>query len=150
MEDKIKKIIEDTLSGQAVECVGINIRGKENSRVIQICLDKENGITLDECAAFSRMISDRLDIEDNHLDMPSYRLEVSSPGLDRPLKTQNDFFRNYGRSVKVLYNYKDVIRSVEGKIGVAEKDKVEIILKNDTVYIPYTAINKAIIQINWS
>ncbi len=149
MENEIKKIIAEVLKEQPVDCLEIDIRGKGDSRVVSICLDKEDGITLDECAYYSRRISDRLDLEDSHLNLPAYRLEVSSPGIDRPLKTQADFKKNTGRVVKVIYNDADEIRSVEGKIGTADKDKVSIILKKDTAEISYAVINKATIQINW-
>jgi ribosome maturation factor RimP len=66
-----------------------------------LCLyiDKEGGVTLDDCANFSRELSTILDVED--VIPTAYRLEVSSPGLDRPLKKKDDFIRFAGQMVKV-------------------------------------------------
>ena len=62
-------------------------------------IDKPGGITVDDCEAVSRQFSDRLDQEDFIED--SYIMEVSSPGLDRPLKKDKDFERNLGREVEI-------------------------------------------------
>ena len=62
-------------------------------------IDKPGGITVDDCEAVSRQFSDRLDQEDFIED--SYIMEVSSPGLDRPLKKEKDFERNLGREVEI-------------------------------------------------
>lgn len=70
-------------------------------QTVRLVIDKRGGVTLDECAAVSRRLSADLDIED--VVPGRYTLEVSSPGLDRPLKTPADFRRKMGESVTLKY-----------------------------------------------
>ena len=68
-------------------------------KILRVTIDRDRGVTLDDCAAVSRDLSTALDVEDL-IDL-KYSLEVSSPGLDRPLQTARDFARQAGRLVKV-------------------------------------------------
>jgi ribosome maturation factor RimP len=81
------------------ELVDLEYRRESHGWVLRVFLDKEGGITLDDCAVASRQISSLLDVED--LITTSYSLEVSSPGLERPLKKAADFERFAGSQVKI-------------------------------------------------
>ena len=81
------------------ELVDIEYKRTGREALLRLFIDKEGGVTLDDCAGFSRELSTLLDIEDF---IPcEYNLEVSSPGLERPLKSKEDFERFAGRLIKV-------------------------------------------------
>ena len=71
-------------------------------KILRIFIDKDGGVSVENCASVSRYLSEELDKEENaEVIEGAYTIEVSSPGLDRPLKTKRDFERNLGRMLKV-------------------------------------------------
>ncbi len=96
---KLKEIISDLTAAQDVELVDVELKGSPGNQVLRVFVDVEGGISLKLCAELSRDISDALDTDD--IIPGRYRLEVSSPGTDRPLRTIADFRRNKGRRVSV-------------------------------------------------
>jgi len=102
------------------------------------------GITLDQCVKLNREISDILDIEDI---LPGrYRLEVSSPGIHRSLKTKNDFRRNEGRLVAL--NLVDGDR-IEGCIKKVINSDVYIEIEDDQIKCPLSSIQLAKFILKW-
>lgn len=96
---RIQQLAEPILQEMGMELVDLEFKREGRSWLLRFYIDKEGGVTLDDCADFSREIDTVLEIED--LIAASYRLEVSSPGLDRPLKKPEDYQRFAGRLVKV-------------------------------------------------
>lgn len=127
--NEIKNLILPILASHQVDFIDLELKGRVGAQVLRVFVDTDGGITLDQCVILSREISDALDRRDI---LPSrYRLEVSSPGLDRPLKSPRDFQRNLGRQVKIKYldeegNSATVIGQIEG----ADDDLV-VVLEND-------------------
>lgn len=104
--ERLTAVAENVVEYYGVELVEIShFPGK--FQTVRLLIDKKGGVTLDECAAVSRRLSADLDIDD--VVPGRYTLEVSSPGLDRPLKTQADFRRKIGESVTLKF------RDDEGK-----------------------------------
>jgi len=87
------------LASMQLELVEVEYNRAGRECVLRLFVDKQDGVTLDDCADFSRELSIVLDVED--VIPCEYNLEVSSPGLDRPLKTEADYDRFAGRLVKV-------------------------------------------------
>jgi ribosome maturation factor RimP len=112
LKEKIEKAVEELCEPVAVsyglELVQVQYRREEHGWVLRILVDRPGGVSVDECGTLSREISDLLDVEDL-IDTP-YRLEVSSPGLDRPLTKPADFDRFAGREITLK-----TIRPVEGR-----------------------------------
>ncbi len=120
LENKIAKLAEQIAASMGMEIVLVEIRGEGNGSVVRTFIDKPGGISLDDCERFSRRISVSLDVEDW---IPfRYHLEVSSPGLDRPLVKEADFLRFGGRNVKVRTRLSlDGQKNFRGRIlGVTE------------------------------
>lgn len=104
----VKKIGEPILEQNKYELVDVEFVKEGSDNFLRIYIDKPGGITIDDCQIVSELISNKLD-ENDPIDK-GYFLEVSSPGLDRPLKTDGDLKRNIGKDVEVkLY------QNVEGK-----------------------------------
>jgi len=97
--ERVTDISRPILDSMRMELVDIEFKRSGREAVLRLFIDKEGGVTIDDCAGFSRELSAILDVEEF---IPChYTLEVSSPGLDRPLKTAADYERFVGRLVKV-------------------------------------------------
>ncbi|MCF8091470.1 MAG: ribosome maturation factor RimP [Desulfotignum sp.] len=97
--DQITQVAEPLCQGENCELVHVEIVVWNRQTTIRVYADKSGGITLGDCADISRQLGDLLDV---HIpDMGSYRLEVSSPGPQRPLKKKQDFHRFKGSVVKI-------------------------------------------------
>ncbi len=147
---KIAPLIEDLIQGFGLVLIELNIHALGGKTGIELFIDKpKGGITIDDCAQINRKLGDLIDQQ--NLIENSYVLEVSSPGLDRPLKTVKDFFRMMGRNVRFF-----LAQSVENKmehVGLIKSvndDRVLIETKSaQEVIIPMAFINKARLEINF-
>ena len=97
--EKVTELIEPVLEPLGFELVDMEYLTRHGRQVLVIYIDREGGITVDDCAMLSRELGDLIDIKEviDH----KYVLEVSSPGVDRPLKKEADFIRVIGKKVKV-------------------------------------------------
>ena len=92
--------------------VDLELVGAEHYRVVRVLVHRDPGVTVETCVAISHEVGDLLDVED---PLPGrYRLEVTSPGLDRPLETDGDFQRARGRKLKVVLTSG---RSLSGRLS---------------------------------
>ncbi len=98
--ESVKELIRPLLEEQNFELVDILYRREQGKMVLRLLADKEGGITLNDCALLNEKIGALLDEKD--IMNQSYILEVSSPGVDRPLVTKRDFERVKGRLVRVV------------------------------------------------
>jgi ribosome maturation factor RimP len=96
---QVTMVAEQMLSSLGMELVDLEYTRQGRAMVLRLFIDKEGGVTLDDCAGVSRELSEVLDVEDIIPD--HYTLEVSSPGLDRPLKKIEDYEKYKGRLVKI-------------------------------------------------
>ncbi|HSW37954.1 MAG TPA: ribosome maturation factor RimP [Acidobacteriota bacterium] len=99
LETEIGELAERVAASMNMEVVLVKIKGEGNRSVVRAYIDKPAGITLDDCEQFSKRLSVALDVED--LIPFSYILEVSSPGVDRPLVKEADFERFCGKNAKI-------------------------------------------------
>lgn len=97
--EKVTRLTQPILDELGLELVDLEYRQHGREWFLRLFVDKEGGVTLDDCAEFSREVSMILDVEE--VIPVAYRLEVSSPGLDRPLKKPSDFERFKGELVKI-------------------------------------------------
>jgi ribosome maturation factor RimP len=96
----IREIAGRVATAHGVEVVDVELRGGGKARTLRITIDRLEGVTHEDCANVSREVSTILDVEDA-VQGPSYTLEVSSPGLDRPLKRPEDYQRFTGSRLKL-------------------------------------------------
>jgi len=95
---RIEELAETLLKAEGLELIDLEFRKEGRGWVLRLFMDKPGGVTLDDCADISRQLGDQLEVED--LIPHAYTLEVSSPGLDRPLKKERDFLRSIGKTVQ--------------------------------------------------
>ena len=98
-ERRLYELIEPTVNALGFELVGVQLRGGRSRGLARVYIDRDEGVTVDDCARVSHRINGLLDVED---PMPGeYDLEVSSPGADRPLFVERDFVRFRGADVQL-------------------------------------------------
>ena len=100
--DRISTFTTPILEPINAYLVDLNMRGEGGTTVLEVFVDTDNGITADECALVSRSLS--AEIERQNIFTGRYRIEVSSPGLDRPLKLERQFRKNIGRQLRIITN----------------------------------------------
>ena len=131
----LQQTLETTLAGLGYELVDLERSGK--GKLLRIFIDKPGGVTLDDCAAVSNHVSRVMAVEGIDYD----RLEVSSPGLDRPLKKEQDFVRYAGQKARIKLrvplagqrNFVGVLREARaGKVEIEVDDgkRVSVDLSN--------------------
>ena len=98
-EDRIRQIAERVGMSEGIEIVEVSCRGGGSNRLVRLYIDKPEGVSHADCEFISREVGTILDVED--LVPGPYRLEVSSPGLDRPLKKLSDYVRFIGAEALV-------------------------------------------------
>jgi len=144
--EKIKELLSPILSREGVHLVDLELRGYTNNQVLSIFVDTDSGITLEQVASITREIEGMLDLED---PIPGrYRLEVSSPGIDRPLTEPWQFRKNIGRWLRVLYNQQDKKLERTGLLKEVKEDRILLADKNEELEIALSQIIKAVIKIN--
>lgn len=158
LKDLINNYAREISEQEGVELLEVEIYPGGKGLILRVFIDKENGVTIKDCENFSRALEAILDVEDPI--KTSYILEVSSPGLDRPLKEKRDFQKHIGRAVKITTKEKIADRTFfigklidvgddwirielieQGGRGIKKKEKSELL------YIPLAKILKAQIHI---
>mgnify|MGYP001769470882 CR=1 FL=1 len=140
--EKLKNIVVPILEDERLELVDIEYKPVGKRWLLRVYIDKEQGVTIDDCAYVSREFARLLDVED--IIAHPYTLEVSSPGLTRPLRTSEDFKRNRGKRCRVITGQAiDGRNEFVGEIETVTADEVQIREKIGVVDIPIYAIKKA-------
>ena len=139
---QVWRLAEPLCLGEGMELVHVEFHREPAGRILRLYLDKPGGVTLDDCAAVSRQLSDILDVA---LDAQGpYRMEVSSPGMRRPLGKRSDFERFRGcrakvRTARPIKGRKNFTGTLEGVSGPT----VRIVADNQTMTIEFADIVKA-------
>jgi ribosome maturation factor RimP len=124
LAQKLWAILEPVVQHQGYEIIELEANGGRNG-LVRIFLDGPNGITLDKCAEFSRLFSDLLDVEDPI--QARYTLEVSSPGLDRPLRKPDSFKKAVGQQVVLKYGPQGAkLTKLRGKLIAADEASIQV------------------------
>jgi len=146
--DRVESLADPILRDEGMELVETEYRREARGWVLRLYIDKERGVTLDDCARLSQEIGRVLDIEDV-ISVP-YILEVSSPGLRRPLRKVKDFIKYRDRTIRV----KTVTpvgnrRQFKGKLLDMAGDSIEIDMEGEVFRIPLSNVAKANLEIDF-
>jgi ribosome maturation factor RimP len=150
IKDKIHRLACQSAENEGLEVVGTEILGSGRRLLLRVFVDKIGGVTIRDCEKMSRTLEALLDVEDPIKG--SYVLEVSSPGLDRPLVTQRDFEKNVGRLARIITTEKiDEQTFFIGRIvDVGEgwvRIKIEAKGGEKDIFVPSGNISKARLEI---
>lgn len=141
--ERVKAIAQPVLQELGLELVEVEFRREAGGWILRLYLDKPGGVTLGDCQRVSEELSDILDVE-NPIEYP-YTLEVSSPGLNRPLSREADFVRFVGQRARV--NTSQAIGGQRRFLGILKGYEAgQVVLEREdgiVVHIPHTLISKA-------
>ncbi|HSC48049.1 MAG TPA: ribosome maturation factor RimP [Gammaproteobacteria bacterium] len=142
MRERLLGLLEPAVEALGYELVELEFHGQGGGSLLRLYIDKAAGVTVDDCEQVSRQVSAVLDVED---PLPgAYTLEVSSPGLDRPLRKQADYARFAGRQAKLeLALPRAGRRRYTGTLKGLESDAVLIEVDGEMQRLPLAEIAKA-------
>ncbi len=143
VRDRLREILRSGVEALGFELVEAELVGGGHSPTLRVYIDSPQGITVQDCADVSRQISAILDVED---PIPgSYVLEVSSPGLDRPLVTPEDFRKRLGETVKVKLRrpLESGRRNLSGQLLEATATGVVVEVDNEKFELAFDLIERA-------
>jgi ribosome maturation factor RimP len=146
-ESRIWEIAEPAIQSEGMELICVECLQMKSRWIVRLYIDRDGGVTIDDCALISDQIGDLLDV--NNIPPEAYTLEISSPGLDRPLVKDKDFIRFLGRRVVVQTEHKiDGIRNFKGilkdyRTGEDGEKTIILDLSGKIFTVPREAVAKA-------
>ena len=142
LEQKLQEMLQGAVEDSDCELWGIECQRAGRFMTVRLFIDKEGGVGVDDCADVSRQVSAILDVEDPIAD--KYNLEVSSPGLDRPLFTLEQFQRYVGEDIAVHLRIPVLDRRKwQGKLEKIENDMLTLIVDGQEQVLIFGNIQKA-------
>ena len=138
LQKMLENLFFPVLEMRGIELVELVVSGGQRRKLVRIYVDRPNGITIGECAELSRLLADVLDTHDPVEG--TYVLEVSSPGLTRPLKNDRDFQRALGKPVKLVV---DKQGTIVGILQTVTQSHLGVLVEGESVAIEQTRVQKA-------
>ena len=146
--EKIEKVIEPVAASIECELVGCEWAFGAGQGILRVFIDRPGGARLSDCEKLSRLIDPVLEVED--LIDPRYNLEVSTPGLERPLKKLTDFTRFAGQKIRLRTKIPIEHRShFRGELKGVEGEEVLMEVEGITFRIPHKEVDRANLEVNW-
>ena len=135
-------LFEPDVSALGYELWGLELGQSGHGSILRVYIDKDDGITIDDCVLVSQQLTGLLDVEDPIKGQ--YELEVSSPGMDRPLFKIEHFKKYIGETIKLsLYEKQDNRKRFVGVLTAVNNDEIIINCDNEEVTLPFDVIEKA-------
>ena len=125
--EKLDALVAEACTFAGVSLVEMDMFRAGKRRTVRLYIDKPEGVSIDDCSKVSRHLSDALDLDPDVIE-GAYTLEVSSPGLDRPLKSVADLLRNKGRTIRVT---RSTGKPLTGKLLEADENNLTLALKGN-------------------
>lgn len=142
IHDSILHLIEPVALQNGVELVDVDITTEHGQRVLRAFIDKEGGVTVDDCATLSGYFEDVLDMSEALTGR--YVLEVSSPGLHRPLRTALHFQKAVGQKIQLVTHEKiNGRKNYKGLLKSADETQVTLEIDDSDYVLPLKEIQKA-------
>ena len=145
---KVMELAKEATEIAGVELFDVELLGQVRKMIVRVIIDSDKGVGIKDCERVSRQLEALLDIED---PIPgSYTLEVTSPGLDRPLRSIKDFEKFVGRLARVVTKEKiDNQTFFVGRIKAVNGENILLELDNKEIKIPYELISRARLEIEF-
>ena len=147
LREKIVEIAEKISSDAGFFLIDIIIRGNEGNRVIEVYVDGEKNVTANDCAEINRKINKV--IEEEKIICASFRLDVSSPGTDRPLLYLKQYLKHINRQFEVTYNLAGIKKKIKGTLKNIKGDQLTFYTDREII-INFSDIIKAKVLISFS
>lgn len=148
LSTQLTELVAPVVASAGVELVELDVRGSHGSRVVKLIVDADDGVSVEVCAQLSREVSAVLDAEDP-ID-GKYTLQVSSPGIDRPLRAPRDFARNVGRPVRLVRRQPtDLPGEVTGTVVAVDGSTLTLEVEGEPLEVAFTDVDHGRIQLPW-
>ncbi|MGQ9694295.1 MAG: ribosome maturation factor RimP [Thermodesulfobacteriota bacterium] len=147
--EEVRQLAEPMLRAQGFELVDVEYQRERQGWVLRIYIDRQGGVNIENCAEVNRELGTILDVHD--IIPNPYTLEVSSPGLTRPLKKLDDFSRYQGRLIKVK-TWQPIGkrgRIFKGRLMGIDGEKIIVKVDNEVIEIHFPSIAKANLEIDF-
>ena len=145
---RIEKLIAPVIESNGAFLVDINIRGERNSKVVEVYVDHDNGMTANLCAVISREVLPILDTIESLKG--TFNLTVSSPGLDRPIKFPRQYKRNIGNMLHVKTKSNERNETMDGELLEAMDDSIVLrLVSGDSRTIMHDTIVETLVKPRW-
>ena len=148
LDENIKEIISKVVEKNGFMLIDCILRGTEHNRVIEVFFDGEKDVSADDCASVSREINTELN--ELLVKHPNFRLDVSSPGIDRPLKFLSQYTKHVNRKFDITYILGEEIKKLNGKLAAVDGEHLTFISNNKEVIINFNNIAKANVVVSFS
>jgi len=147
-EEKTEKLLEPIVASLGFSVVDVEYVKEGADYYLRAYIDKEGGITVDDCEKVSRSLEEKLDTED--FIPNAYILEVSSPGLGRQLKKEKHYLANIGEKVDVkLYKAIDKVKEFVGILKAYENGRFVFEVEGKEIELEASAISKINLHVDW-
>lgn len=145
----LAKLVEPLVATGGLELLDVEVKGHPGRRLVRLVVDAESGVDVEACADLSRRLGAVLDTND--LIAGSYTLQVTSPGIDRPLRTRRDFARNLGRTVRVwiLPSDDERPRELVGVVTAVGEETVSLDVDGDAIALALADVDRGRVQLPW-
>lgn len=146
--DRVRTLTEEVIAGTGYFLVDVQVRGHKGTRVLEVYIDSKKDFGHDDLAVVSKEVGFLLDVED--VVDGSYKLELSSPGIKRPLMHRQQYQKNVGRTLRVRYQADGSEEIVVGDLMDAGDSEIELELSSgETLRLSYETIEQARIELPW-
>lgn len=151
--EQVRDLVEAVVTANGFDLEDVTLRSVAGRDELTLIVDRDGGSTLDVLADLSTAISDVLDVAPDTADA-DYTLEVTSPGVDRPLTAERHWRRAWGRKVTVDLRADGTTRTVTGRVGRLDDGRVQLV-NNDrgrmrTEDVELASVSKAVVQVDFS
>ena len=147
MRVQIKELAKKACDELNLILIDVLIRGDQRNPIFEVFADSEDGITLGQCEALTRNIQDQLDMSDP--GQQNYRLNVSSPGIDRALEFDFEFKKNIGKNLNIKLQKSDDKNQITGKLTDFNENELELEIDGKKQRVARDSIAEAKVKIQW-
>jgi len=147
LEQKIIELADRITQNLDLLLIEVTIRGDTQNRVIEIYIDSELGVSADTCAEVSRQIKELID--EQNVFPGKYRLEISSPGVDRPLKFLKQYSKHINRKFEVVYSVGETTNKISAKLFKVDGEDLSFSDGKNELILNFNKIKSAKVQISF-
>lgn len=147
MKNLIKELAKEIAEEKGFFLISLAIKGSNKKPVIEVFIDSRLGITADDCADFSKVLKEKLELTD-YRDL-DYQLVISSPGINEPLRFIEQYHKHINRDFNLSYQNNDAVLSIEAKLIEVTGENLVFKYKNELLNIDFNKIKKAKVKISF-
>lgn len=147
MQYRIKELAQKACDELSLYLIDVKIRGDQRNPVFEVYADSEHGITLGQCEELTRKIQDELDMTE--FGLPNYRLNVSSPGIDRALEFDFEYRKNIGKNLIIKLQRIEGDDQIIGKLTDFNENELELEIDGSKTKIARNDVAEAKVKIQW-